>query len=576
MAICHPRLVAIVLPAPFAGRRLSVPRWVAPLLAIAMVGVAYRTSIITLVEGMQLDTPLAHLSLVPFISLGLAWIARRNSAGPDIHDRQLDWIVGLPLLATAIAMNVFLPRELSWEFWVWRVDLLSLPLFVGGLVALLFGVRALWKYRLAVLFLFLAWPYPYSVVLTRWLGRFTELTISVLALVLRWIPWAERVVGSDSRFAVIHNGQPIEMSVASACSGANGLVGFLLVGLAFVLVVRGTRRRKAAWLATGALLVWVFNIARIMLIFWAARRYGEDVAIEGFHPYVGLVVFNVAVLVMMALMRPFGLHFGMKHDHDGDGGDLYPLPGEHRTLTRPSRPVGAALAVSAAVLAVGIYNGDLRNYDRVASSLGAARLTSFAESQETPEGWELQTTDTYDWAKRFFGDSSNWVRYRYSQIPGAPTEMTANVPITVDVIETSSRASFSAYGVEQCYTFHGHRISGNETVELGNGVVGGVITWDNVKQDVSWTSLYWHWPIKTGDGTRYERITLIMQDRPGNLFTAPTIDTATSRQLEAIATSGSDGTDDDADNDLRTSAQRQFMEAFAREMVAQRISDVDG
>ena len=63
-----------------------------------------------------------------------------------------------------------------------------------------------------------------------------------------------------------------------------------------------------------------------------------------------------------------------------------------------------------------------------------------------------------------------------------------------------------------------------------------MITWDNVKQDVSWTSLYWHWPIKTGDGTRYERITLIMQDRPGNLFTAPTVDpTVSTRLAEEIA-----------------------------------------
>lgn len=571
--------VTIAIPS-LTGRRRDLPRWAAPLATICLVGVAYRTSIVTLVEGMQLDTPLAHLSLVPFISLGLAWIARRDPAGPDIRDRQLDWIVGVPLLAVAIVMNGVLPRELSWEFWVWRIDLLSLPLFVSGLVSLLFGVRALWKYRLALLFLFLAWPYPYNVVLTRWLGRFTELTIGALTMVLQWLPWAERAAGSDSRFVVVHESTPIQMSVASACSGANGLVGFLLVGLAFVLVVRGSRRRKLAWLATGALLVWVCNIARIMVIFWAARRYGESVAIEGFHPYVGLVVFNVAVLVMMLLMRPFGLRFGTERDdgeRDGDdlaGGEAsLRRAHEPTTLARPVRPAGAAMAVTAAVLVVATFNGDLREYDRVASSLGAARLTSFAQSQERPDGWELRATDTYDWSKRFFGDSSTWVRYRYSQVPGARAELTANVPITVDVIETSNRASFSAYGVEQCYTFHGHRISGDEAVDLGSGVVGGVVTWENVKQDISWTSLYWHWPIKTPGGTRYERITLIMQDRPGNTFTSPTIGPQLAGDLVRIAAGGIDDGSDAAINEQRVTAQRQFMEAFAREMVRQRTGD---
>src|SRR5262245_16904832 len=73
-----------------------------PAVAIALVVVAYHTSLRTLLDGLSLDTPLAHLALVPVISLLLALAARAQPAGPDIHDRQLDWIVGLPLIATAV------------------------------------------------------------------------------------------------------------------------------------------------------------------------------------------------------------------------------------------------------------------------------------------------------------------------------------------------------------------------------------------------------------------------------------------------------------------------------------------
>ena len=543
------------------GAGLHPPIDPAVRLAIAAITVvvAYRTTFVTLFESMQLDTPLAHLSLVPAISIALAWVRRRSVVGPDIRDRQLDWIVGLPLIATALFMNLVLPGELSWEFWVRRVDLLSLPIFVAGVVSLLFGVRSVWKYRLAIGFLFLAWPYPYAVILDRWLGEFTSWTIEALEVVLRPFPLATKVPGSESLFEVMYEGSLIRMSVASACSGANGLVGFLLVGAAFMFVVRGPRSRKIAWLATGALLVWLFNLVRIMSIFWSAGRWGESVAIDGFHPYVGLVVFNLSVVVMMLLLRPFGLHFA------GTPAVGSPGPSPDREPARPQppvavppRPVVAALAVAVAAISLGTVNAELRQYDRVASSLGEPQLATFATSLERPEGWVVRETNRYDWSQRFFGPDSEWIRYSYSMDPRVLDTATvaASVPITADVITTSSRGSLSSYGVEQCYSFHGHEIGEVRDVDLGSGLVGGMLTWTNTKKDLSWTTLYWHWPVRQGDSTRYERITLVMQDRPGTAFAAP----------------GISPDDVDDESEARRARQATFMTEFARQLVAERAS----
>lgn len=576
--------VTLALPLP-SGSTPRVRRvWIRPAVALALVVVAYRTSLVTLLETMQLDTPLAHLSLVPIISLVLALLQRKSSAGPEIHDRQLDWIIGLPLIGAALVINVVLPARLSAEFWVWRVDLLSLPLFVAGLLALLFGTRTLWKYRLAVLFLFLAWPYPYALVLDRWLGEFTQLTVAALSFMLGSIPLAQRVAGSDSLFQVTYGGEQIQMSVASACSGANGLVGFLLVGLAFTMVVRGGRARKIAWLATGAVLVWTFNLARILMIFWSAGRWGEEVAIEGFHPYVGLVVFNVAIVVMMLLMRVFGLEFTSRHASAGGpplaavvGDAMPPPPPPPLPAWSRRRATAAVLTVLAATATVGVYNGELREYDRVASGLGAPRLASFATSQERPEGWNLTSVTTYDWSRRFFGSDSLWTRYSYSVSGGTEpgtTPLWANTSITADVIETSNRASLSAYGVESCYTFHGHEITGRRSVDLGSGVTGGILTWTSSKTDTTWTTLYWHWPINTPDGTRYERITLVMQDAETNKFQAPTIETDTARELQldlndALRDAGT------PEARARLLSAREFLVGFAREMIERRTPAPD-
>ena len=530
-----------------------------PVLAISLIAIAYRTSLMTLFESMRLDTPLAHLALVPLIAGGLAYSSRHNDTGPAIHDRQLDWIVGITLGAVALSANLILPARLSSDFWLWRLDLLTLPVFTAAVVSLLFGVRTLWKYRLSVLFLFLAWPVPYNWVLDRWLGRITSSTIWALERTLQHLPWATKVTGTDSLFQVAFSGKPIQMSVASACSGANGMVGFMLVATAFVFVVKGSRWTKIAWLLTGVFLVWTLNVVRIMSIFFAARQWGESVAIDGFHPYVGLVVFNVAVIVMVLLMRVFRLQFKR--------------PSEVLTTTSTYRP-RASIALSFAVLmalAVGVFNGELRAYDRIAGSLGTPRLTSFEQSRETPDGWALSEVDRIDWTRRFFGDDSQWIRYQYMNPNTAVSEFSANLPITVDVIDTSDRAALNAYGIEECYKFHGYNISGRQSIDLGGGVVGGALTWFSPKTDLTWTTLYWHWPIKTATGTRYERVTLILQDQESNQFTSPPLDTDGLRQLQLDVNDALRGAGSPA-LQQRLVETRQFMIGFARELISLRTA----
>ena len=85
------------------------------------------------------------------------------------------------------------------------------------------------------------------------------------------------------------------------------MVGFLLVGTAFLFVVRGPFVRKALWLVGGMLLLWTINLGRITLIFWAGQKYGEHFAIDVLHPFIGLVMFSLGVGIMILCIRPLGL-----------------------------------------------------------------------------------------------------------------------------------------------------------------------------------------------------------------------------------------------------------------------------
>ena len=280
---------------------------------LGAVLIAYNYSLSTLLQTVDQQTPLAYISLVPVIALALAAVRSRPlKPEPPIYDRQVDYTVGIPLILTAVAINELLPARMSAMFWVYRVDLLSLPIFVAGAVAIIFGCRVLWRQKLAIAFLFLAWPYPYQKYLLGVLNAFTSLTLLAMEKIAGWTHIATPAVSSDNGvFTVHHHGTAFALSIVSACSGVNGVVGFLLVGSAFAAIVRGPMLRKVLWLTGGMMLLWTLNLGRITFIFFAGSQWGESIAINVFHPLIGLFLFCVGVSVMLLLIRPLGMRIQM-------------------------------------------------------------------------------------------------------------------------------------------------------------------------------------------------------------------------------------------------------------------------
>src|SRR5471030_2578355 len=83
---------------------------------ILIVAGAYQYSLFALARGLSYETPLAYLALVPIVALMLV----------------------------AVSAGLILPARLGPVFWLDRLDLLGLPIFVAGLVVLFYGLRRLW------------------------------------------------------------------------------------------------------------------------------------------------------------------------------------------------------------------------------------------------------------------------------------------------------------------------------------------------------------------------------------------------------------------------------------------------
>jgi exosortase/archaeosortase family protein len=477
---------------------------------LGSVLLAYHYSLQTLLSTLTLDSPLAYLGLVPFMALGLALLRGAPAPDePDIHDRQVDIIIGVPLMLGALAVMTLLPGRMSTIFWYERIDLLSLPLFVAGAIALAFGTRTLGRLRVAVAFLLLAWPVPYTFLLDHGLTKFTNLTLTALHALVGKVHVATAAVGGDgSLFTVGHGAGAFTVSVASACSGVDGFVGFLLVGLAFLHLAQGKGFRKFLWLLFGLALIYGLNLARLLLVFWVGSTWGQSVAIDGLHPYIGLVLFGLGVALMAAAAPLFGLELDIRRrtppQRPAGRGGLGRTGGNVAVASLTTAPALrlSAVALAVATIVATLANSGLSRFQLVANNLGTTTIQSFTAAPVSLKGWQEARVAQYDWATRFFGSDSTWIRYQYYG-GNQPTSVIA------DVVTTGSLGRLQAYGVQACYEFHGFGLHRPIDYNLGGGVKGTLLTFHDPKMSGEWNALFWVWAVNTPEGKRYERVVLL-------------------------------------------------------------------
>jgi exosortase len=503
-AVRHPRRLGFAVPptAFLGGRRLPIRA--AVLLVAALV--AYNYSLQTLLRGITLQTPLGYLALVPVVALILAWVRLAREPEPlPIHDRQIDYIVGLTLLAVAAGIAFLAPAAV--RFWLNRYDLLGLPFFVAGMITLLYGVRRMWALKFPILFLFLAWPVPYAPLVGDGMEAFTDFTAAAVGTLSTWIPTARPSPVDPTMFFIGNGSRAFAVSIGSACSGVNSLVGFLIIGGAFAYAVRGPALRRLLWLAGGLVLVWLLNIVRIEAIFAIGAGFGQAAALDVLHPVAGLIVFNLGVLGMLLAIRPMGLRFM----------DMQAPERAAEGRTPVSRVRVPVIVAGALALSLGATNASYARFEAISNDLGQARLQAFNLKRVAVPDWKIAPLGHFDNAKQFFGESATWNRVLYASTASASLQTRA--PVFVDVINTDDAGAFSAYGVEACYKFHGYRIETAAEVDIGGGVKGLILDYHNPKLGNDWSAVTWEWPYAKGGQTWYERMVVFIKDGPKTTYT---------------------------------------------------------
>ena len=457
------------------------------LLIVIATALAFNQTLRSSLRVLSVDSPLAYTGLVPGVALLVALTrppSVTRSHPTSVDQTRRDAVLGIACCVFAVAVSIAGGTGIGSAAWVWRLDVPAMAVFVAGAILLIFGRAELRRQRATVVILALAWPLPWALLFLRVLTPFTALTVAVVRGGLGVTHWAKPAGGSSTRF-LMNGRSPYVIDVAPACSGIDGVVGFVLVSVAFGALVVGSRVRKALWLGAAVVLLWVLNALRVLVIFGVAHEWGRRIAIDWLHPYAGIVMFNIALIAMLALLARFGLHIHST--------------GAVPSARHPAR-LGVAACVIVAALAAAGGAGNLRldRFDLVSHESPVATRAFEEVATSTLGAQHVRSAGERRDASAFFADNASWLRY--DLLVGGNT-------VRADVIRTDSPSALATFGTAAFMTSPSTAITRVERITVGRlraqvwHLASGTV-------DVVWVA-----PVRSGSATPTEQIVLSGGDR---------------------------------------------------------------
>lgn len=228
-----------------------------------------------------------HGPIVLAVFAWLVWQARSTLRTIDIAPARLSgWICmcfGLALYAIGRSQDIIILEVSS-----------QIP--VGaGILLLLWGRAALWKFAFPLAYLLFMLPLPGFIVdaLTSPLKR----EVSIIAeevLYLLGYPVA--------RTGVVLSVGPYQLLVADACSGLHSLVSISAMGVLYVYLMRSPPWWRSAILLACLLPIgFIANVVRVVVLVLITYHFGDEAGQGFIHGFSGVFLFIVGLLCLFGI-----------------------------------------------------------------------------------------------------------------------------------------------------------------------------------------------------------------------------------------------------------------------------------
>ena len=209
--------------------------------------------------------------------------------------------IGLALLTIYVLAISYARGAMSFLFISYRIDALLFPIIIAPLIILIFGIKGLKRMKFLVIYSIFA--SPLLLLPTFQISSpFTAFNAYVVFDTLKAI--GIPVLKSNLTIIAPSSAQ---ISIAQTCADIGAFIALIMFLLPIAYFYSGKITSKIKWIVSGVALMLLLNVLRMFSIAIVWAYYGIGAAVGTIHLFIGEVLFDIAIVVMILISGRYGL-----------------------------------------------------------------------------------------------------------------------------------------------------------------------------------------------------------------------------------------------------------------------------
>jgi exosortase len=287
------------------NNRLLLAIKIIPIIAATMA-LFFQDLMLVFTDALQSETT-SHILAIPILFAYLIIRKRKmlravaplQNQNEPRNTRYLSPVIGLLLCTTAILLY----WHGSYTFTPIEYHMIALPIFLAGLILIVFNPQTLRQLAFPIAFLAFLTPPPSEILYNAGatLQFFSAEASNAIVNLFRMPTTFTNVDGSPTIILTRPDSTTLTFTVDIACSGIYSLIGFLIFIVFVAYITRDKPWKKAVLILIGLPLVYLLNILRITIMIIMGYYYGEDLALQTFHLLGGWFLIFLGTLILLVI-----------------------------------------------------------------------------------------------------------------------------------------------------------------------------------------------------------------------------------------------------------------------------------
>lgn len=258
-------------------------------------------------EGIN-NEALSYILIIPFLISYIIYVNRKYIIASIYHKYNShnnytyinDDLLGIFLVLISWVIKWYG----SYTFTSLEYHMLSSPIFISGLIIIVFNKNTFKSLLFPIIYLFFLIPIPFSTIqeIGYYLSNYSS-HISYNALLLLNIPVSlSETYGSPIIILTTLKNITIPFTIDVACSGIYSFIGFLVFTIFISYIAKGKFIKKLLIFVIGFPIIYCTNILRIIIIIIIGYIFGPGNLLDLFHLFGGwtLIFFSTILLLIIS------------------------------------------------------------------------------------------------------------------------------------------------------------------------------------------------------------------------------------------------------------------------------------